>query len=83
MPVFNLPEHKQQQFVHSNQQCLQLSSIGITNVNLNRANCILSLPTAKMTFTHVSRIKIHDKRYVTYIHNRMTIHKENYVMYTT
>jgi len=48
MPVFNLSEHRQQQFMHSHQQCLQLSSIGITSVILlNIANCILNLPAAK------------------------------------
>jgi len=54
MPLFNFPEHRQQQITHSNQQWLPLSGIGITNASLNRANCILSLPTAKMTYTHIS-----------------------------
>jgi len=45
-----------------------------------QSNCILILPTANMTCTHISQIKIHDDRYVIYIHNSMTFHKENYAM---
>jgi len=48
MPIFNLPGHRQQQAIHSHQQCLQLSSIGITNVICKQSKLYSYLTNGKI-----------------------------------
>jgi len=73
MPLLNFPQHRQQRIQHSHQQCLEISSIGITNLNFNRANCILNLPTEKYNFAHALQIILLTMHYD--IHYDMTFYK--------